>query len=43
MKLSGMAVVPCGPTSGMERLGQSEDMLSAVAIRALCIWAKGGH
>lgn len=36
-------VIPCGPTSVMAELGQSEATLSAAAIRALCLWANGGH
>lgn len=40
---SAVVVIPCGPTSVMVGLGQSEDMLPVVAIRALCLWANGGH
>lgn len=44
-EISGYAVVviPCGQTSVMAELGQSEATLSAVAIRALCLRANGGH
>lgn len=40
---SVVVVIPCGPTSVMAELGQSEATLSAVAIRALCLWANRGH
>lgn len=38
-----VVVIPCGTTSVMAELGQSEATLSAVAIRALCLQANGGH
>lgn len=34
---------PWGPAAVMTELGQSEATLSAVAIRALCLQANGGH
>lgn len=42
-KGSKLVLIPCGLTSVMAKLGQSEAMLSAVAIRALCLQANGGH
>lgn len=40
---SAVIVIPCGLTSVMAEPGQSEATLSAVAIRALCLRANGGH